>query len=78
MGFLGFVAGEDLGDLLLIGVESGGGVVVGRVTLVLLATNNGLDGFGFELLVVAHAKVFHDAADEGDLVVGVVDDEIAT
>lgn len=52
--FLGFVAGEDLGDLFLVRVESSSGVIVGRVALVLLATNDRLDGFGFELLVVAH------------------------
>ena len=74
---LEFVAGEDLGDLFLVRVESGSGVIVGRVALVLLTTNDGLDGFGLELLVVAHAKIFHNAADERDLVVGVVDDEVA-
>ena len=74
---LGFVAGEDLGDLLLVGIEGGGGVIVGGVALVFLAADDGLDGFGFELFVVAHAKIFHDAADKGDLVVGIVDDEVA-
>ena len=75
--FLGLVAGEYFGDVLLVGVVGGGSIIVGGVALVLLAADDGLDGFGFEGFVASKTEVFDNTANEGNLVVGIVDDEIA-
>ena len=71
--FVGFV---DFGDFFLVGVVNLGGVFGGVVAVVFGAADGVFDVFGFQSFSVEIIS-FHEALNQGELVLDVVNDEIS-